>query len=213
MISDRALVLAAAATYDVANTPLIESLQRSVRVFWSKVDGLTVIAIEGTHDPLGWMLDFLAMRTEDHQTLDHPSLGFLHAGFHLAALSIFARIKAMTEGQDYALAGHSLGAALALLIGGLMIDDGHPPVKIGAFAPPRVGGVRFVEVVTSVPLCAYWFGNDPVPRAPLRIWPGYPYEQVPLISIGPPHDIFHMRASDHPVANYLAGIPVLAAVG
>lgn len=203
MISDRALVLAAAATYEPKAVPVIEAIGGVVRVFRTEVDGLTVIAVEGTHNRLGWLLDFIAARTEDHETLNHPTLGFLHAGFHLEAVTIAPAIALMVHGRDYALSGHSLGAALALLLAGLLSDDGHPPVQIGAFAPPRVGGALLVKTVTAVPLTAVRFGNDPVPGVPFEVDPEFPYRQVPLTAVGAP---MLNPFSSHHIDNYVNAI-------
>jgi Lipase (class 3) len=203
MISDRALVLAAAATYEPKAAPLIEAIGGVLRVFRTEVDGLTVIAIEGTHNRLGWLLDFIATKTEDHQAINHPTLGFLHAGFHLEAATIAPEIALMVHGRDYALAGHSLGAALALLLGGLLIDDGHAPVKIGAFAPPRVGGPQFIKTVASVPIAAVRFGDDPVPGVPFEFDPDFPYRQVPLAQVGAP---MINPFSCHHIDNYVNAI-------
>jgi hypothetical protein len=202
MISDRALVLAAAATYEPKAVPIIEAVEHAVRIFRTSIDGLAVFAVEGTHDELGWALDFFAARADDHETLNHPTLGFVHAGFHLAAMAVLPRLALAAQGIDYAITGHSLGAELALHLGGMMIDDGHPPVKVGAFAPPRGGGARFVKIVTSVPFCAYRFGNDPVPTVPWTL-PGFPYEQVPLTSIGKP---MRVPFDAHPIDNYVAAV-------
>jgi hypothetical protein len=202
MISDRALVLAAAATYEPKAVPIIEAIDHAVRIFRTSIDGLAVFAIEGTHDDLGWALDFVAAGADDHETFNHPTLGFVHAGFHMAAMAVFPRMALAAQGIEYAITGHSLGGELALHLGGMMIDDGHPPVKIGAFAPPRGGGAQFVKVVTSVPFCAYHFGNDPVPDVPLML-PGFPYEQVPLTMIGRP--MFNPFKAHH-VDNYVNAI-------
>jgi hypothetical protein len=198
VVSDHDLVLAAAATYDPANKPFLESVNGALRVFTTKVGDVTVVAIEGTHDPLGWAIDFLAIPTEDHETGEHFSLGFLHAGFYASALEIIPALKAIKP--PFALTGHSLGAALALLIGALLIDEGRPPVKIGAFAPPRVGGDRFVSVATSVPFCAYRFGDDPVTDVPLTLQ-DFPYRQVPLTTAGKPKWI---AIDCHHIANYVS---------
>jgi hypothetical protein len=205
MISDHELVLAAAATYDKDRAPLFESIGTSIRVFMIDVNGLPVVAIEGTHDPLGWAIDFCALAAKDHEGVDHASLGWLHAGIYASARAILPRIALSVDGRPYAISGHSLGAGLALMIGGMMIDDGHPPVKIGAFAPPRVGGEALVKVATSVPFCAYHYGDDPVPTVPLTLLPLFPYRQVPLTRIGKPaFDPF----SCHHCPNYVADVPL-----
>ena len=202
MISDYDLVLAAKATYDPKAIPVFEAFDQAIRIFQTKKDDLNIFAIEGTHNPIGWALDFCALKATDRQALNHPNLGFLHAGFYAAALAAMPFIKYRINGEPFVLCGHSLGAAQALLIGGLLIDDKIPPLKIAAFAPPRVGGEQFVNVVKSL-TSAYRYADDPVPLVP--IWtPQFPYKQVPLIEIGEfMFDVF----SAHHIDNYVNAVP------
>ena len=201
--TDSELVDAAAGTYRVGVEPFISDLNQAIRVFKTvRDDGLIIIAIEGTHNAAGWLIDFFGASAEDQQGMDHQTLGFLHAGFYASAIAPLARIVIATDDKPYAICGHSLGAIMALMIGGLLIQDGLPPVKIAAFAPPRGGGAQFVKVVTSVPCSAYQFGNDPVPDIPVVI-PDWPWAQVPLIKIGKP--MFY-PFSCHAIANYVAGV-------
>ncbi len=159
---------------------------------------------------MGWALDFLALGITAHAGVNHPTLGFLHAGFYDSAMSIWPDVRNAASAGPYALAGHSLGAALALLLGGLLIDAGKPPLKIGAFAPPRVGSDPFVKVVTSVPYCAYRYRDDPVPMVPFRLMPPppapqFPYRQVPFIQLGTPS--FEIdETADHAIGNYVANV-------
>jgi hypothetical protein len=207
--TDSELVDAAGATYSPAAIPLISDLGSAIQVYWTtRDDGLHNIAIEGTHDPLGWALDFFALRTIDHGGMIHPALGFIHAGFYLAANAVVDRIQAKLDGEAYAICGHSLGAAMALLLGAMLAVAGFPPVKIGAFAPPRVGGEMFANWIKTIPHCAYRYGHDPVPLVPMALQPFFPYQQVSLIEIDAPfqRDIF----LDHHITNYVEGVHAAA---
>ena len=201
--TDVELVEAAAATYVRGSQPFIADLDSAIRVFKTvRADGLITIAIEGTHDAMGWLLDFLGTKSDDEQGMNHQTLGFLHSGFYASAVAPLTRIALAVNGKPYAICGHSLGAVMALMIGSLLIQDGLPPVKIGAFAPPRGGGAQFVKVATSVPFCAYRFGNDPVPEIPVAI-PEFPWQQVPLTAIGKP---MTWPFGCHAIENYVAGV-------
>ena len=204
--TDAELVACAAQAYNADAVPFINDLGSSIRLFLTtREDGLNIISIEGTHDPIGWLIDFLAIAAPDQEGVNHPSLGFIHAGFYTAAQAVIDRVTAVAGKGPIALAGHSLGAAMALLLGGLLIDRALSPVKIGAFAPPRVGQGQFVKIVGTVPVSAYIFGNDIVPDVPFTILPAFPYEQVKLIQVGQPRAD---RLSCHAVANYVAAVPI-----
>lgn len=206
MISDHDLVLAAKATYDLKAIPVFEGIGNSIRIFQSKVDGLNLIGVEGTHNAVGWGLDFFVIPTRDHEAASHPNLGFLHAGFYAASLLAMSTIRALVGQEPYGIYGHSLGAAEALLIGGLLIDDGLPPVRIGAFAPPRVGGEAFVSIVKPY-ASAYRYADDPVPLAPF--WTKrFPYEQVELNKLG--KSIGWIKFTDHHIDNYVEAISKLS---
>lgn len=184
--TDAELVAAAADTYVSRAVPFVSNLGGAGRVFLTtRSDGLRIFAMEGTHDPVGWLLDFFALRAWDHPTVNHKTLGLVHAGFYGLARVLLPKIlEAVGRGGPFALAGHSLGGGLALLIGGLLIDRGYPPAKIGAFAPPRVGGPNFVSAIANVPFCAYRYGDDPVTQVPFKIPYLFPYSQVPLTCVG-----------------------------
>jgi hypothetical protein len=91
---------------------------------------------------------------------------------------------------------------LAAMLAALLTDNGLAPLKIGLFAPPRAGGAAFVKVVTSIPFCAYRYGNDPVTDVPLAL-PDFPYVQVPLVAVGTPCSI---AAECHHIQNYVAAV-------
>jgi Lipase (class 3) len=207
--TDVELVDYAAGTYNPAAVPFIEDLFAAIRIFlFERADGLLVISPEGTHSDVGWALDFFAIKAEDHGTKDHPGLGFIHAGFYIAALRVFQKLVAELEkrGQPFALSGHSLGAALALLLGGMFIQMGLKPVKIGAFAPPRVGGEQFVSIVSTVPIYACRYGMDPVPLAPMSI-PSARYRQVPIVEFDAPFT--PLIFDNHHYPNYVRAVHAL----
>lgn len=209
MISDHSLVLAAAATYDPAGKPIFTGIDGAMRVFLSVVDGLNVVAIEGTRNVAGWALDFVAIPEELRATVSHPTLQWMHAGFYTAAIDALPIVREIAQKGPFALAGHSLGAAEAGAIGALLILEGLKPVKIGMFAPPRVAGDKYVSVVSSVPNCAYRYADDPVPMVPFSLH-DFPYRQVSLTQIG--RGLFARMILDpfvyHHIQNYVADVPI-----
>lgn len=218
--TDSDLVKAAAATYQPSSEPLFEDFEKAIRVFKSRTadDSLTILAVEGTHSSLGWAIDFAGASIEDQQGMNHATLGLVHSGFYASAVSALARCALVAAEGPYAICGHSLGGALALLIGGLLAQDAFEgrdltPVKIGAFAPPRVGAQTFVDFITHIPICAYRYGDDPVTEVPMTTLL-CPYRQVPLIHVGPPQrfrspllsDVTGLIRGFHHIANYVAAV-------
>jgi Lipase (class 3) len=207
--TDAELVQCAAATYVPGAVPFLENPGFADRLFMTRrADGLTIFSVEGTYNAPLWIGDFLALDTEDQETKNHPTLGMVHADFYQAALRLLAPIETATRQGPVAVCGHSRGAALAAMICGLLLDDGYPVVKMGLFAPPRAGGALFVKIVTSVPFCAYRFGDDPVTEVPFTL-PDFPYAQVPLTAIGRP---MIPAIECHHIANYVAGVQATAPV-
>jgi hypothetical protein len=223
--SDADLVDAAARTNDPDAVPFIDDVDSAIRVFLTtRDDGFIIVSPQGSHDAIDWALDFCALSIKDHYgRIDHPSLGFVHAGFNLIVDRIYGRILAELErrGKPFAIGAHSLGAAVGALLGArLKVNDGLAPMKIGAFALPRVGGAQFVRVLTSIPLCAPWYGDDPVPRVPFHWEPLWPYEQVPLDHVGPDAtlddnwlDNLHVKIQDHHIKNYVSTVHAVQASG
>lgn len=210
MISDTALVNACSATYDPNNKPFFEAIEHAVRIFLTKSGDVTVVSIEGTHEPIGWAVDFVAVPEEERKVMAHPDFDWLHAGFLAAALASIDAVRQIAKAGPYVINGHSLGAALAGVIGAMLTVEGLPPVKIGMFAPPRAGGDKLISVITSVPYCAYRYADDPIPCVPFTLR-GFPYRQVPhLEQIG--RASFARAIVDpftyHHIARYVADVPL-----
>ena len=208
-VSDVELVDAAAGTYGPAGEPLIVDFGQAVRVFkTTRADGLNILAIEGTHDVIGWAVDFLALPMYSHIPFLHPDIGMVHAGFYASALAVLPQIRPLTA-KPFALSGHSLGGALALLLAAILSKEGLPPVKVGAFGPPRAGGDAFVKIITGMPFCAYRNKGDPIPRVPFRLPPQFLYRNVPLTQYG--RDEFEIDVfADHHIGEYVDAVHAIA---
>ena len=200
MITDRDLVLASAATYGSAEATLV-GLDGTARAFRTVVGDVAVYAIEGTHDPQGWFLDFMALPIESHASTEHPDIGFVHGGMFAVLLSVWPGMVTMIKadvaaGLKIAVTGHSLGASCAVLATALLVATGIIPVRCAFFAPPRVGFKKMNDLVDQAPTAAYRNGNDPVTDVPLRAPPLWLYEQRSLRRGGgvcrPPWDAHHI---------------------
>jgi hypothetical protein len=177
MISDRAAVLAAAATYG-SGSPTFVGLDGTERVFLSEVAGELLVTWEGTHDPQGWALNFIALPVGAHETVPHPTLPAMPLGFRTGMLSTIGPIAAAARGRRWYAIGHSRGGAEALEAAGWLADVGNPPEGIFLFAP-ACAFVDAPDALAGVPIRGWWKGNDLVPHAP-PIW------RPPLFRFGAP---------------------------
>src|SRR5208282_1394192 len=144
--NDIELVEDAAASYG-GGSPFFQPAGFTDRLFRSpspSIPGLTIFAVEGTYGVPGWIGNFLAFGTEDQGTANHPTLGFVHLDFYVAAQRLLEPVREAAKAGPIALAGHSRGAALAAMLAGLLIDEGLKPAKVGLFAPPRIGGAALI---------------------------------------------------------------------
>jgi hypothetical protein len=206
MISDARLAALAAASYACDPTWTGQGLDQSLHaVRTDDADsGLVVVAFRGSVTPVDWALDFYAIPAPDHETLEHPTLGFVHRGFLLAAQTLIPQIALNLMGKDYVLTGHSLGGALALVVAGLLVDDGHMPTRVATFGAPKCGFTRFTAALQNVSIGEYRRGNDPVPLVPFWL-PQFPYEhpRTPLLRVGVPNIV---PIECHHVGGYLADV-------
>lgn len=141
------------------------------------------LAFRGSSDPRDWLIDLIALpfigsalaglRQATGQ--NWGKLGVVHEGFMMAAESIY---PAVPKKPGLILTGHSLGGALAVVVGALLAVDGYPPSLIVTFGAPRAG-YSLRDALKGIPVRQYRAGVDPVPMLP---WD--PYQHVShLISL------------------------------
>ena len=183
--SEAELVDLEACAYDPTRTPFIATFDNAIRVFLdTSQPDFNVFEIEGTHDPIGWALDFLA--TPHTPGVEDTDLGFLHSGFYAATKSVTLKMSQVMVSKPTGIVCHSLGGAIGLLAAAEFARYGDgAPLFVRAYAPPRVGGAKFVAAIAKLRnVIAYRNGDDPVPQVPFTL-PDFPYEQIPLTHVGP----------------------------
>jgi lipase (class 3) len=147
MIADLNIKLAAACagTYALGAVPQWQSRDQRVHVYLSQIDGIHVIAHEGTTSWDNrtslpeWLIDFDATPVLS----PNSAYGHVHQGMMEDVLSIVDQIDAYLAGlgyPPYLLTGHSKGAGEVTLEHAEMKRRGHPPLATRAFEPPQVGG-------------------------------------------------------------------------
>lgn len=160
-----------------------------------------VICFRGSKETLDWLLDFMALPGMDNELDDRFTvMGPVHSGFLTGAMSLLPQIAQEVATGPFSLTGHSLGGALALLVGALLTLEGRPPEQIVTFGAPKVGFTSFANVLKPVPVREYQFGADPVPLVP-----DWPYLHVrPTIKLGKPvRNLF----ANHAIVNYIGALP------
>ena len=118
-----------------------------------------VIAIPGTKREIGeWLRDFDAWPVWD------SALGICHRGFRDGAWGLW-RLSPLADADFYGaiIVGHSLGGALALLLGGILMAERITPAAIVTFGAPRCGSWKLRRLLSSIPVRSYRNGDDPVP--------------------------------------------------
>lgn len=118
----------------------------------------------------------------------HPVLGWAHSGFLKGAVEIFDDItEHVIKGVPIRMTGHSLGAALALVVGILLKHAGYDVVEYVGFACPRTfvynkqrhnpdHSVRFAITI-------YRYHDDIVPIVPFAFPFNY-HHPVEMVQIG-----------------------------
>ena len=124
------------------------------------------VVFRGTDNPASMLAD------GDILTADTP-LGKLHDGFWQAWLPIEAPLLGRSPQR---IAGHSEGAALAVIYAGMLCHIGKPPSIVYCFEPPRLcmdDTLRGILDRAGVTVFATCCCIDPVPWVPpLMSFPG-----------------------------------------
>jgi Lipase (class 3) len=151
-------------------------------VFWGlkKLDGCDVVVFRGSITALDWWRDLRAA------PLETKNIGTVHEGFHAGMEHTWTEIKAMAN-QPVVVTGHSLGAARADILCGIMAADKMPPVHCAVFGSPRPGLDDFAKIVRKgVPSRKSYVngddnGYDRVSEVPLRL-----FGKLAFVHVTPP---------------------------
>ena len=121
-----------------------------------------VFAFRGTDEPKDAIRDLRIL------PLWTRELGWCPAGFLRASKRLVNKVTSVCLERDIdhkkiELTGHSLGGAVALIVGALMVRDEIPPLQIVTFGAPRCGRLKILD---SIPVTQYRHGKDIVPLVP-----------------------------------------------
>jgi len=145
--------------------------------------GVHGIGFEGSQSLIDWIRDIQALPLF---SFTHLKLGPLHHGLYQTAASALPAITSYLSGlgwPDYVIYGHSKGAGEALIAAALLVDLGHPPLRVGAFEAPRVGTRMLRSVLSGVDVVQTATRNvrgvDIVTRSPP--WIGFVDARDPIV--------------------------------
>ena len=122
----------------------------------------SVFAFRGTDEPLDALRDLRIL------PLWTRELGFCPAGFLKASKRLVNKVTSICleygiDHQNIELTGHSLGGAVALILGALLMRDEIKPAQIVTFGAPRCGRLKILDEVL---VTQYRHGKDIVPLVP-----------------------------------------------
>jgi Lipase (class 3) len=138
-------------------------------IYWAtkKFDGYDVVVFRGSITLQDWI--------DDLRALPIPTrIGHVHAGFYTDMEKVWNEVKPMLT-QPVVVTGHSLGAARASVLCGLMKADGVIPARRVVFGEPKPGLLDFAQFIKDIPGASYRNGDkmhhDYVTDVPLTMPP------------------------------------------
>jgi hypothetical protein len=144
-----------------------------------KIAGYDVVVFRGSISAHDWFEDARAIPMETR-------LGSVHRGFFAGMDHVWSEIKGIST-QPVVLTGHSLGAARAAILCGLMVADKAPPASRIVFGEPKPGLLDFALKIKDVPAWSFRNGDalhhDLVTDLPLTPPPFQFVHPTPIIVI------------------------------
>ena len=149
-------------SYDRVAVVEIPSTKSRYAIFEDDAHRRADIAIRGTVNLRNTAFDLEFLKTRS------ATLGiYLHSGFEKSAAAIYADLKPrLRAGYSIRLAGHSLGAAEAIILGMLLANDGYSVEKVLASAPPKVTDAEGWARFPALHILRLAGPFDPVPFLP-----------------------------------------------
>ncbi|BDX02681.1 hypothetical protein MACH16_14290 [Marinomonas pontica] len=136
--------------------------ESQVSYFLSRANGIQTIAIRGTANLENVMLD-LDLELKPDTALDIK----LHQGFGSAAKAVYTDIKPyLNEKLPVHITGHSLGGAIAVILGLYLQQEDYAVTQIITFGQPKVTNVTGAKKYDLLPLIRVVTLNDIVPLVP-----------------------------------------------
>ena len=160
-------------------------------VCWAlkRTDAADIIVHRGSVILQDWVRDL------DAEATDTP-LGPVHTGFYAGMVQMWGEARALIKSPRVVVAGHSLGAARAGILAGLMTLDGMEPAARIVFGEPKPGFLKLAKIIEGIPGRSYRNGDqkhhDLVTDVPFSFPPFQYVHPTPIIPVTarPPADSF-----------------------
>jgi hypothetical protein len=181
-----------------------------------KLDGCDVIVFRGSITVHDWIDDIMVLPIGSIGPLK-TVMGNVHFGFYSGMEKVWAELKPLIT-QPVIVTGHSLGAARADILCGLMIADGMSPVARVVFGEPKPGLMDFGAYIKNVPGRSYRNGDtkhhDVVTDVPMLFPPLQFVHPTPIIVVTaePSGDFFSRLGlfAYHHIELYQAAVAALS---
>ena len=123
---------------------------------------IQIVAVRGTVDDTNWKLD-----RDKRIVKDGKSGVLLHRGFRRAAETIYRDVKPLLNpAYTTYLTGHSLGGAVAAILGIYLWDDAFRLGGIYTFGQPKFTNLQGATAYRDLPILRVVYQNDTVPLLP-----------------------------------------------
>lgn len=133
-----------------------------VNYFLSEAVGVQTIGVRGTANLENVMLDLsVSLQTDSLLNIK------LHQGFSGGAKAVYDDIKPyLSIDKPIHLTGHSLGGAIAVVLGMYLTQEGYQVTQIITFGQPKVTNVTGAQQFKALPLIRVVTPHDIVPLVP-----------------------------------------------
>jgi Lipase (class 3) len=127
---------------------LIKDKKTSTFGFLGETETETILMFEGTTSAKDLLIDVLFQTKPDALNMLE---GKIHSGFALSAMSVWNDLlRVIPRYKPITVVGHSLGAAVATIIGARLELKGYSVNGVYAFSSPRVGNEEFAAHIDQI---------------------------------------------------------------
>jgi hypothetical protein len=150
-----------------------------------KLDGCDVVVFRGSITMQDWLRDLFVLPLPALLPLG-TRIGHVHAGFFMGMEKMWGELRPQLT-QPVIVSGHSLGAARAAMLTGLMVADGRAPAARVVFGEPKPGLIDLGELIKGVPARSYRNGDaryhDVVTDVPMTLPPMQFVHPTPIVPV------------------------------